>query len=69
MEQTYDVVGPICETTDRFGEQVSLPVTERGDLLVIQSCGAYAESMASDYNLRERPQSVFINNYCEVYSK
>ncbi|HOK61572.1 MAG: diaminopimelate decarboxylase [Tenuifilum sp.] len=56
---TYDVVGPICETTDCFGEQVNLPNTERGDLLVIHSCGAYAESMASDYNLRERPKSVF----------
>jgi len=59
--QHYDVVGPICETTDIFGEQVNLPYTERGDLLVIHTCGAYAESMASDYNLRERPQSVYIN--------
>lgn len=58
----YDVVGPICETTDCLGEQVLLPETERGDLLAIHSCGAYAESMASDYNLRERPQCVFINN-------
>lgn len=63
VNQTYDVVGPICETTDSFGEEVLLPATERGDLLVIHSCGAYAESMASDYNLRERPHCVFIPNY------
>ncbi|HDP75298.1 MAG TPA: diaminopimelate decarboxylase [Bacteroidales bacterium] len=63
VNQTYEVVGPICETTDSFGEAVSLPTTERGDLLVIHSCGAYAESMASDYNLRERPQCAFIRNF------
>lgn len=57
--QTYDVVGPICETTDCFGKDVILPPSDRGDILVIHSCGAYAESMASDYNLRERPESVF----------
>lgn len=57
----YDVVGPICETTDCLGEQVLLPETERGDLLAIQSCGAYAESMVSDYNLRDRPGNEFRN--------
>lgn len=67
--QTYDVVGPICETTDCFGEQVNLPYTERGDLLVIHSCGAYAESMASDYNLRERPKSVFNHSSLTVLPK
>jgi len=67
--QTYDVVGPICETTDCFGEGVRLPATERGDLLVIHSCGAYAESMASDYNLRERPKSVFNGPGLAILSK
>ncbi len=57
----YDVVGPICETTDCLGEEVLLPETERGDLLAIQSCGAYAESMVSDYNLRDRPGNEFCN--------
>lgn len=57
---SYDVVGPICETSDCFAEDATLPKTSRGDILVIHSCGAYAESMASDYNLRERPRSVYV---------
>ncbi len=50
--QCYDVVGPICESSDCFGHQIELPVTLRGDLIKIYSCGAYAESMAMNYNLR-----------------
>jgi diaminopimelate decarboxylase len=49
----YDVVGPICESTDCFGKEVELPVTKRGDLIAIRSTGAYGEVMASHYNLRE----------------
>jgi len=48
----YDVVGPICESSDCFGKQVSLRTLTRGDLLAIRSTGAYAEVMASQYNLR-----------------
>ncbi|MEI7981189.1 MAG: diaminopimelate decarboxylase [Bacteroidota bacterium] len=52
-EQLYEVVGPICETTDSFGSDISLPECTRGDLLAIRSTGAYGESMASHYNQRE----------------
>jgi diaminopimelate decarboxylase len=55
----YTVVGPICETTDTFGKFVELPETSRGDLIAIRSAGAYGESMASIYNLRALPGSVF----------
>ena len=55
----YDVVGPICESTDCFGKEVELPVTSRGDLVAIRTAGAYGEVMASGYNLRERVQSVY----------
>ena len=52
--EKYDVVGPICESTDVFGKNVSLNKTNRGDLLEILSTGAYGEVMSSNYNLRER---------------
>ncbi|HSO78071.1 MAG TPA: diaminopimelate decarboxylase [Bacteroidales bacterium] len=55
----YTVAGPICETTDTFGKFVELPETSRGDLIAIRSAGAYGESMASRYNLRSLPGSVF----------
>ena len=51
--EKYDVVGPICESSDCFGKAVELPVSERGDLLAIRSAGAYGEVMSSRYNLRE----------------
>ena len=49
----YDVVGPICESTDCFGKEVLLQETKRGDLIAIRSTGAYGEVMSSNYNLRE----------------
>lgn len=55
----YDVVGPICESSDCFGKAVELPETRRGDLIAIRSTGAYGEVMASNYNLREKALSVF----------
>lgn len=55
----YDVVGPICESTDCFGKEVELPETVRGDIMIIRTAGAYGEVMASGYNLRERVQSVY----------
>lgn len=48
----YDVVGPICESSDCFGKAVPLPPTQRGDIIAIRSAGAYGESMASRYNMR-----------------
>lgn len=50
--QPYDVVGPICESSDCFGKNVMLNATERGDLIAIRSAGAYGEIMASQYNCR-----------------
>lgn len=53
----YDVVGPICESSDVFGKDRELPETHRGDTLAILTAGAYGESMASCYNLRRLPDS------------
>ena len=53
----YDIVGPICESSDIFAEDCPLPETKRGDLLAIRSAGAYGETMASQYNCRELPRS------------
>ena len=53
----YDVVGPICESSDVFDKDLQLPLTERGDLLAIRSAGAYGETMASCYNCRPLPNS------------
>ncbi len=53
--EAYDVVGPICESTDVFAKQTDLNRTKRGDLLAIRSAGAYGEIMASQYNCRKLP--------------
>lgn len=58
-EEKYDVVGPICESADCFGKDVTLNGTSRGDLFVIHSAGAYGETMASQYNLRDLPATYF----------
>lgn len=55
--EKYDVVGPICESSDVFDKDVKLPTTQRGDLLAILSAGAYGEVMASTYNCRQLPPS------------
>ena len=55
-KETYDVVGPICESTDVFAKQIDLNRCHRGDLLAIRSAGAYGEIMASQYNCRRLPQ-------------
>lgn len=53
--QAYDVVGPICESSDSFGTGVWLNEARRGDFIAIRSAGAYGQSMASQYNSRELP--------------
>jgi diaminopimelate decarboxylase len=55
-KEAYDVVGPICESTDVFAKQIDLNKTQRGDLLAIRSAGAYGEIMASQYNCRKLPK-------------
>jgi len=57
--QKYDVVGPICESSDTFAKQIGLPESKRGDFIAIRSAGAYGEAMASRYNLRNLPGTVF----------
>ena len=59
LSEKYDVVGPICESSDSFGKAVALPVTQRGDLIAIRSAGAYGEVMSNRYNLRDGVSSVF----------
>ena len=58
-ELPYDVVGPICESSDVFGKDIVLNECHRGDYIAIRSAGAYGESMASTYNGRQLPSSIF----------
>jgi diaminopimelate decarboxylase len=55
--ETYDVVGPICESTDVFAKQIDINRVRRGDFLAIRSAGAYGEIMASQYNCRPLPKA------------
>ena len=55
----YDVAGPICESSDTFAKNYRLVKSIRGDLIAIHSCGAYAESMSSNYNLRDNINSYY----------
>lgn len=55
----YDVVGPICESSDVFAKEMMLNRAKRGDLIAIRSAGAYGEAMASQYNCRQLPASYF----------
>ena len=57
---TYDIVGPICESSDVFAKEVNLQLTSRGDIIAILSAGAYGESMASRYNMRDLPHCHFM---------
>jgi diaminopimelate decarboxylase len=63
QQEIYDVVGPICESSDCFVKDMTLPTTQRGDLITLRSAGAYGEVMASNYNLREKIQAVFSDNH------
>ncbi|MDE6482864.1 MAG: diaminopimelate decarboxylase [Rikenellaceae bacterium] len=61
--EVYSIAGGVCESSDIFARDITLPVTERGDLLALHSAGAYGQSMASCYNMRPLPRSVY---YTEV---
>ena len=56
----YDVVGPICESTDVFVKDYELPTTKRGDYIAFRSAGAYGEIMASGYNCRPLPKGYLL---------
>ena len=55
--ETYDVVGPVCESSDVFGKSIDLNKVSRGDFIAIRSAGAYGEVMASQYNCRSLPNA------------
>ena len=59
INKKYDVVGPICESSDVFIKNLKLPTSKRGDLFCIYSSGAYGETMSSNYNLRNNIKSYF----------
>ncbi|MGV3588157.1 MAG: diaminopimelate decarboxylase, partial [Adhaeribacter sp.] len=60
-EVKYNVVGPICESTDCFAKDVFLPETKRNDFVAIRTAGAYAEVMSSEYNLRDKAKAVYVS--------
>ena len=57
-DEVYDVVGPVCESSDVFCKDRRIPSTRRGDIMAIRSAGAYGEAMAFGYNCRELPKAV-----------
>jgi diaminopimelate decarboxylase len=59
--QVYDVVGPVCETSDTFARERQLPACEPGDLLMIKTTGAYGAAMASNYNSRPLAAEVLLD--------
>lgn len=60
-ESKFDVVGPVCETGDIFGEDRLLPPLSTGDLVYIRSAGAYGSTMSSNYNTRGKPAEVLVD--------
>lgn len=65
-EQPYDVVGPICESSDVFAKAVDLNACVRGNLLAIRSAGAYGEIMASQYNCRRLPKGYVTEDFSRI---
>ena len=63
-EAIYDIVGPICESSDVFAKDYPMPNTHRGDIIVIRSAGAYGEIMASGYNCRPLPKGYTSEELC-----
>lgn len=59
--ETYDLVGPICESSDVFNKDIDVNSVRRNDLIAFRSAGAYSEIMASQYNCRALPESYFSN--------
>lgn len=55
----YDVVGPVCESSDCFGTKILLPTTQRGDLVALRSAGAYGQVMAMKYNQKDLAKAYY----------
>ena len=64
--RVYDVVGPVCESSDCFGKERSLAKSWRGDRIAIRSAGAYGQVMASRYNMRPFAPSVYSDRIAEA---
>lgn len=62
-EEVYDVVGPICESSDVFATEYTLNKVSRGDIIVIRSAGAYGEAMASQYNCRHLTTAYYSDKF------
>jgi len=60
IKEVYDIVGPVCESSDVFRKEVELPSIKRGDLISIRSVGAYGEVMSSSYNMRDMAKAVYV---------
>jgi diaminopimelate decarboxylase len=60
--ESYDVVGPVCESSDVFGTNRRLPKLEAGELVAILNAGAYGATMASNYNTRALPPEVLVES-------
>ena len=63
----YDIVGPICESSDVFAKDYALPSSKRGDIIVFRSAGAYGEVMASTYNCRTLPHTFTTEQIIKKY--
>lgn len=59
-KKKYEIVGPICESTDVFSKSVFLYKLKKEDLLIIKNTGAYCLSMRMKYNMRKKPKEIFI---------
>jgi diaminopimelate decarboxylase len=60
-ERMYEIVGPVCESSDVVGRDRRLPALQVGDLLAIRDAGAYGSAMASNYNRRPLPPEVLVD--------
>lgn len=61
--EAYDIVGPICESSDTFSKDYRINSSKRGDLIVLRSAGAYGEIMASQYNCRTLPKAYYSEDF------
>jgi diaminopimelate decarboxylase len=61
-DQNYEIVGPVCESSDVIGRDRRLPALEVGDLVAIRDTGAYGSAMASNYNRRPLPPEVLVDD-------
>lgn len=61
----YDIVGPVCESSDKFGTNIMLPQTQRGDIIAIHTAGAYGQVMGMKYNQRDLAKAYYSDELCQ----